>query len=62
MKRFESRTATEAIRSYIELDAWQKTEIEAALKEADAGDFATDQEVEAAKKRAIHQHLRALLE
>jgi RHH-type rel operon transcriptional repressor/antitoxin RelB len=51
MKRFKSRTATEAVRSYIELDAWQITEIEAALKEADAGDFATDQEVEAVLRK-----------
>jgi RHH-type transcriptional regulator, rel operon repressor / antitoxin RelB len=38
--------AAEAIAAYLEHDAWQRTEIEAALEEADAGDFADDEEVE----------------
>ncbi len=37
---------TEAIRTYIDLNEWQIAEIKAALKEADAGDFATPEEVE----------------
>jgi predicted transcriptional regulator len=43
--------AAEAIRAYVELNEWQITEIRAALKEADAGDFATEAEVEAVRKK-----------
>jgi RHH-type rel operon transcriptional repressor/antitoxin RelB len=37
--------ATDAISSYVELQEWQITEIRKGLQEADAGEFATDQEV-----------------
>ncbi len=42
------------IRAYVDLNEWQITEIEAALKEADAGDFASEKEVQAVmgKRRA----------
>jgi RHH-type rel operon transcriptional repressor/antitoxin RelB len=44
-ERTKSYLAAEAIRTYIELNEWQIAEIKAALKEADAGDFATAEEV-----------------
>jgi RHH-type transcriptional regulator, rel operon repressor / antitoxin RelB len=46
MERTKSYLAAEAIRTYVELNEWQIAEIETALKEADAGDFATREEVE----------------
>ena len=46
-KRSKSFLAAEAIREFVELNEWQIRETRAALKEADAGDFASDQEVDA---------------
>jgi RHH-type transcriptional regulator, rel operon repressor / antitoxin RelB len=46
MERSKSYLAAEAIRAYVELNEWQIAEIKAALKEADAGDFASDKEVD----------------
>jgi RHH-type rel operon transcriptional repressor/antitoxin RelB len=43
----EAHLATEAISSYIELQEWQIRQIEEGLREADAGDFASDEEVAA---------------
>lgn len=37
--------AVQAMRDFIEREAWQVAEIQQALKEADTGDFATDEEV-----------------
>ena len=51
MERTKSYVAAEAIRAYIELNEWQITEIKSALKEADAGDFASDKEVQTVMKR-----------
>jgi RHH-type transcriptional regulator, rel operon repressor / antitoxin RelB len=45
-RRGKAALAAEAIAAYLELNAWQVAEIEAALEEADDGDFASDQEVE----------------
>ncbi len=45
--RSKSYLAGEAIRQYLELEAWQIGEIQQALKEADANDFASDDEVDA---------------
>jgi predicted transcriptional regulator len=39
--------AGEAIRQYLDLEAWQIGETSQALTEADAGDFASDAEVAA---------------
>ena len=44
--RSKSFLAAEAVREYIELNEWQIEEIKTAVKEADAGDFASDQEVQ----------------
>jgi predicted transcriptional regulator len=46
-QRSKSFLAAEAIRSYIENNEWQIGETQAALKEADAGDFASDKDVAA---------------
>ncbi len=38
----------DAVDALVEADRWQRVEIEAALKEAEAGDFASIEDVEAA--------------
>ena len=43
--RSKSFLAAEAIREFVELNEWQIQDIETALKEADEGDFASDEEV-----------------
>jgi RHH-type transcriptional regulator, rel operon repressor / antitoxin RelB len=49
--RSKSFLAAEAIREFVEANEWQIAEIRAALKEADAADFATDKEVAALAKK-----------
>jgi len=49
--RSKSFLASEAILDFIEVNEWQINEIEAAVKEADAGDFANDDEVNDTFKR-----------
>ena len=51
MHRSKSFLAGEAIREFVERNEWQITEIQAALKEADAGEFASDKEVSALAKK-----------
>ena len=46
-QRSRSFLAAEAVRAYVENNEWQVGEIRAALVEADAGDFATDEELAA---------------
>lgn len=43
--RTKSFLAAEAIQKYIEVNEWQIQEIQAALNEADKGEFASDDEV-----------------
>jgi len=50
-QRSKSFLAAEAIRQYVELNEWQVAEIRAALAEADAGDFASDEDVDAVTAR-----------
>lgn len=50
-QRSKSFLAAEAIRAYVETNEWQVREIQAALKEADADDFATDAEVDALARK-----------
>jgi RHH-type rel operon transcriptional repressor/antitoxin RelB len=50
-ERTKSYLAAEAIRAYVDLNEWQIGEIKAALKEADAGNFATDAEVRRVRKK-----------
>ena len=49
--RSKSYLAGEAIRQYLDLEAWQIGEIQQAIVEADAGDFASDEEVVALVKK-----------
>ena len=51
MERTKSYVAAEAIRAFVDLNEWQITEIKAALKEAEAGDFASEKEVHAVMKK-----------
>ena len=50
-KRSKSFLAAEAIEAYVEANEWQIAEVQAALKEADAGDFASDKDVAALAKK-----------
>ena len=45
--RTKSFLAGQAIRDYIAREAWQIADIQQAIDEADAGDFASDDEVNA---------------
>ena len=49
--RSQSFLGGEAIRRYVELESWQIAEIQQAITEADAGDFATDAEFNAVMKK-----------
>jgi RHH-type rel operon transcriptional repressor/antitoxin RelB len=51
MDRTKSYVAAEAIRAYIDLNEWQIAEVKAGLKEANAGDFATADEVQVVMKK-----------
>jgi predicted transcriptional regulator len=44
-QRSKSFLAAEAIREFIELNEWQVQEIQQAIKEADASEFANESEV-----------------
>lgn len=45
--RSKSFLASQAIRDYIERESWQIAEITQAISEADAGDFASEAEINA---------------
>jgi predicted transcriptional regulator len=45
--RTKSFLALDALREYLSREAWQIAEIQQAIAEADAGDFATEDEVTA---------------
>jgi len=49
--RSRSFLAAEAIRAYVEVNEWQIQEIHTALAEADAGDFAGDEELAAVRAK-----------
>jgi len=49
--RSQSFLGGEAIRQYIELESWQIAEIQQAIIEADAGDFASEDEFDAILKK-----------
>lgn len=44
--RTKNFLAVQALRNFIEQEGWQITEIKKAIAEADAGDFATDEEMQ----------------
>ncbi|HSB25857.1 MAG TPA: ribbon-helix-helix protein, CopG family [Burkholderiaceae bacterium] len=50
-QRSKSFLAAEAIREFVENNEWQIREIKAAIKEANAGDFVSDEEVAALAKK-----------
>ena len=50
-QRSKSFLAAEAIREFVEINEWQIREIEAAIGEADAGDFASDKDVRALARK-----------
>jgi len=43
--RSKSYLASEAVREFIELNEWQIQDLKEAVKEADAGDFASEKKV-----------------
>ena len=45
--RSQSFLVAEAIKAYVEINDWQVAEIHQAVQEADAGDFASQEEVSA---------------
>ena len=47
LDRSRSYVAAQAISDFVEREGWQLADIEAGLREADKGDFATDAEVAA---------------
>lgn len=49
--RSQSFLGSEAIRCYLELESWQIAEIQQAITEADAGDFASDDEFNSVLKK-----------
>ena len=49
--RDRSYLIKEAVQSYISLHQWQLEEIKKAIAEADAGDFATEKEMQALLKK-----------
>lgn len=52
--RNKSFLAVEAIRAYLQQEAWQVAEIRQALQEADAGDFADATEVQAVRDKWLN--------
>jgi predicted transcriptional regulator len=50
-QRSKSFLAAEAIRAYVETNEWQIGEIRKAVKEANAGDFASETDVRAVAKK-----------
>ncbi len=46
-KRDRTQLISEALDNYLEAQEWQLEEIRAALRDSEAGDYATDAEVEA---------------
>lgn len=50
-KRSKSFLAAEALERYLEVEAWQVAEIKKALREADAGDFASEEDLAAVMKK-----------
>jgi RHH-type rel operon transcriptional repressor/antitoxin RelB len=51
MNRSRSFVAAQAIQEFVSVNEWQISEIKKGLAEADAGDFATDEEVQQVMKK-----------
>jgi len=56
--RSEDGLAAEAISSYVDLQEWQVERIQRGLREADAGEFAEDEEVAAVFARWVNASRR----
>jgi predicted transcriptional regulator len=54
-ERSRSYLAAEAIREFVALNEWQIEQIKKGLREADAGDFATDEEMEQTVRRWVRR-------
>ena len=52
MDRDRSYVLNEAVTAYLEAQAWQLRHIEEGLRQAEAGEFASDEEVAKALRRA----------
>lgn len=52
--RSKSFLAAEAIRAYVEEQSWQIEAIEEGVRQADAGNFASEEEVKEAFARWLH--------
>ncbi len=52
-KRSKSFLAAEAIADYVELNSWQVAEVERAIEEANAGDFADEGHVAATLSKLL---------
>jgi predicted transcriptional regulator len=57
MDRSRSWIAAKAIETYVELNAWQIAQIKAGIAEADRGEFATEEELD-----AIEAEIRAKID
>ncbi len=51
LDRSRSYLVSQAIENFLEIQSWQIKQTKIALKEADAGDFASDEEIESLNKR-----------
>lgn len=56
LDRDRTYVLNEAVDLYLEVYQWQIAEIKAGLAEADAGDFATDEEVQSVFAKLTHAH------
>jgi len=54
INRDRSYILNEAVNAYLEMYQWQIEEIQKGIAEANAGDFASDEEVKATFARLIH--------
>ncbi|MFP5274801.1 CopG family ribbon-helix-helix protein [Coleofasciculus sp.] len=54
MERNLTYVLNQAINAYLEMHQWQLQEIQQGITEADAGDFASEQEVSAVFSRLTH--------
>jgi RHH-type transcriptional regulator, rel operon repressor / antitoxin RelB len=55
MNRSRSFVAAQAIQEFVTVNEWQINEIKKGIAEADAGDFASDREVQQVLKRWIRR-------
>jgi predicted transcriptional regulator len=54
INRNRSYILNEAVNAYLEMYQWQIEEIQKGIAEADAGDFASDEEIKETFARLIH--------